>query len=87
VMGTVEVALRRTGMRGRAAVDRLEKFPAEFSVKNGAFCLAWTAANGQRIDLSCPLTSEVRETLVEALESRNVEGAYANTAAPTEGAK
>jgi hypothetical protein len=72
--GTIEVALRRTGMRGRAAVDRLEKFPAEFSVKDGALCLSWKAANGQQNDLDLPLTAELRETLIEVLGSRRGEG-------------
>jgi hypothetical protein len=67
--GAIEVALRRTGMRGRATVDRLEKFPAEFSVKDGVLYLSWKASNGQQNDLDCPLTPELRETLIEVLGS------------------
>jgi hypothetical protein len=69
--GTIEVALRRTGNRGRAAVDRLEKFPAEFLVKEDALRFSWTATNGQRNDLECALTPELRRTLVEVLRPQN----------------
>jgi hypothetical protein len=72
--GMIEVALRRTGNRGRAAVDRLEKFPAEFAVKDGTLRLSWAATNGQRNDLDCPLTPSLSQALIEALGSQNSEG-------------
>jgi hypothetical protein len=77
--GTIELVLRRTGTRGRAAVDRLEKFPAEYSVKDGALRYSWTATNGQRNDLDCPLTPEFRATLIEALGARKGEGDHAKS--------
>ena len=72
--GTIEVALRRTGSRGRAAVDRLERFPAEFAVTVHTLRFCWTGTGGQRNDLECPLSPELRRTLIEVLRSENGAG-------------
>ncbi len=72
--GTIEVSLRRTGNRGRAAVDRLERFPAEFAVTEHTLRFCWTGTGGQRIDLECPLTPELRRTLIEVSRSQNDAG-------------
>ena len=73
--GTIEVAHRRSGTRGSATVDRLERFLAEYSVKDGVLNLVWRATNGQRNDLQCPLTP----ALIEALEGRKEEGGHEKT--------
>ena len=76
---TIEVALRRSGVRGQATVDRTEKFPAEFSIQDGVLCLSWRASNGQQTDLACPLTRDVREELSEVLDSQIGAGDEKNT--------
>lgn len=70
---TIEVALRRSGMRGQASVERTEKFLAEVSVEDGVMCLGWRASNGQQTDLACPLR-EMREVVAEAPRSQSEDG-------------
>jgi hypothetical protein len=59
--GTIEVAHRRSGTRGSAAVDRVEKFLAEYVVKDGAMNLVWRGSNGQRNDLQFQLPPELNK--------------------------
>ena len=57
--GKFEVTHRRYGMRGGAAVDRVERFPSEYLVKGDAMCISWRASNGQQNEVNFPLPSEL----------------------------